>query len=329
MTAAQYAPMGFVIREGDFVRCHLCGHWFRSVLAHLRSHGWDHLAYREAFGLERNESLEGARTRQRRAVAMRSRRTDDPAVRAGCEQGQLWLRSGALTRAAAQAARGRKQPAQRREKTLRTLATITPEARAEGSRRYAIEQLRTIAAKAAAELGFASVGELVRERTAAGASLARISREAGLHKDWMSRHLASVDPRAADAVAAIAARNRLDARWLPKIRELGFADVPSYLRDRHLTRHHSVRAIATEIGVSRSTVDSAMDRHGLARTPHATTRHQCADRAAAIAERFDFPDIHAYLADRRANGLTWRQIAAECGQPPSWVRRRAPQLASG
>jgi hypothetical protein len=34
-----------------------------------------------------------------------------------------------------------------------------------------------------------------------GASLAEISREAGLHKDWLSRHLARVDPAAAAAAS--------------------------------------------------------------------------------------------------------------------------------
>lgn len=143
----QHAPMGVVIREGDRVLCHLCGRWFRSVIAHLPSHGWDHLAYRQAFGLERGQSLEGTATRGRRAAAMRARRTADPRLRVGYEQGQDWLRSGALTKAAAEAARGRKQPAQRRQKTLRTLASISPKARAEGSRRHAVERLRRTAHK--------------------------------------------------------------------------------------------------------------------------------------------------------------------------------------
>jgi len=54
-----YAPVGTVVRDGQKVMCHLCGRWFRSVLAHLRTHGWDGLTYRAAFGLERTEPLEG------------------------------------------------------------------------------------------------------------------------------------------------------------------------------------------------------------------------------------------------------------------------------
>ncbi|MCI2420601.1 hypothetical protein MOQ72_24420 [Saccharopolyspora sp. K220] len=158
-------------------------------------------------------------------------------------------------------------------------------------------------------------------------SLAAISREAGLHKDWLCRHLATVDPHAAEAARQAASNRRFDARWLPVIRGLGFADVRGYLTDRHLLRHQSVRAIAVEVGFSRSAVETALDRHGLVKVAHATSRRRCASHAAAVANRFGFPDVDAYLADRRAAGLSWRQIATECDQPPSWLRRRAGRSA--
>lgn len=311
-----YAPVGVVVRDGERVMCHLCGRWFRSVVAHLRSHGWDHLAYRTAFGLQRGEPLEGVDTRSRRATAMRARRAHDPVVRAGCEIGQQWVRSGALTKAAAEAARGRPQPEQRRRKTLAALAAIRPEARAAGSRRHAETRLRETAQAAAARLGFANIGELVRDRVAAGASLAAISREAGLHKDWLSRHLSTVAPE-----VTTDSRHRQDARWLPTVRALGFPDVSTYLRDRHLTRHHTVSAIAEEIGLPRAAVQSALTRHGVPRQAHATTRSRRDHRAAEVAARFGFSTLDAYLADRRATGMSWRAIASECGQPQTWVRR--------
>jgi hypothetical protein len=233
------------------------------------------------------------------------------------------LRSGALTKAAAEAARGRKQPAQRREKTLRTLAGISPAAQAEGARCHAVQRLRRTAEAAAARLGFADIGALVRDRVAAGISLAAISREAGLHKDWLCRHLADIDPETARAAAAISAHQRLDARWLSKLGELGFTDVSSYLRDRHVLRHQSIRAIAAELGISHGAVETALARHEITKEAHASARRRCAERAAEVAARFGFRDIDDYLDDRRAAGLTWRQIAAECGQPPTWVRRRA------
>jgi hypothetical protein len=63
---AFYAPIGEVIVEGALVTSHLRGRSLRSVTAHLRAHGWTKLAYCEAFGLERNQSLEGPETRHRR-----------------------------------------------------------------------------------------------------------------------------------------------------------------------------------------------------------------------------------------------------------------------
>ncbi len=281
MTLADHAPIGSVVHEGDRVLCHVCGRWFKSVLAHLRAHGTDDLAYREEFGLERTAPLEGVGTRQRRADALRRRRASDPLVRAWCEEGEDRARSGVLTEAAAQAARGRKHPEQRRRKTLRALAAISPQARNEGIRRHALVRLRTVAAKAAAELGFPDIGALVADRVLAGRSLAAISREAGLHKDWLSRHLRSVDPGTADAIAEHARVRRLDAPWLPVLAGLGFDGVPEYLRDRHLRHARSVQAIAAETGLSRSAVQTALARHGLARVTHATTRRLVQDRRTA------------------------------------------------
>lgn len=313
--------VGAVEREGDLVQCHLCQRWFKSVTAHLSSHGWDHLSYREAFGLERGVSLEGDATRKRRAEIMRKRRVLDSKIREGVERGVDMARSGLLAKAAAEAARGRPQPEQRRRKTLRTLAEIGPEARAEGRRRQGVEQLRQTAAKAAARLGYESIGELVRDRVEQGASLAAISREAGLHKDWLSRKLAIVDPRAAEFAAQTDCR--LDAPWLPVVRDLGFPDVASYLTDRHEIRHETVRAIAGETGFSRKAVESALARHGLAKQPHARKRNALRERVTAIAERFGFRDIAAYLADRRDAGWSWQAIAEEAGQSQTWIRRRA------
>jgi AraC-like DNA-binding protein len=321
MARRTYAPVGTVVAEGDHVLCHLCGGWFRSVLAHLRQHGWDQARYRVAFGLERAQSLEGATTRRRRAAAFIRRRQRDPAVRAGCAVGRRWVASGDLTRTASSAARGRRQPEQRRRKTLATLAAITPQARARGARRYADARLRRTADAAARALAFPDIGTLVLDRIARGYSLAAISREAGLHKDWLCRHLGTVDPAAAAAAARPTAAE--DACWLAVVPRFGFADVSAYLSDRHLVRRDTAAAIAREVGMTSGAVRSALRRHGIELTPHATARSRMTARATAIATRFGFPDLDSYLADRRAAGQSWRAIAAECGQPRTWIRRRA------
>jgi lambda repressor-like predicted transcriptional regulator len=319
-----YSPIGTVLSEGTRVQCHLCGGWFRSVLAHLRVHGWDQVGYRAEFGLERGQPLEGVETRRRRAVALRVRRAVEPAVRRGFEAGQQRARSGDLTRDAAKAARGRRQPEQHRRKTLRTLASVSPAARAAGRRRYTKQWLWQTAAEAAARLGHPDIGSLVRDRVAAGASLASVSREAGLHKDWLCRHLATVDPVTAAAVSSAGLEPvRRDAKWLPAVRAQGFADVPSYLVERHVVDRWTVHSIAKEIGLSPGAVQSALDRHGVARVPHAASRSRCAERASAVAARFGHSDIRDYLDARRAAGLSWRSIAAECGESATWLRRRA------
>ena len=157
---------------------------------------------------------------------------------------------------------------------------------------------------------------------AAGASLAAISRAAGLNKDWLHRHLAEVDPVVAAAIRPASA-GRDGLRWVPAVTALGFADVPSYLRDRHLIRHQTVSAIGGELGLSNHAVAAALARHGLARTAHAGQRNAVQERAAQVAAVLGVENVPGYVAERRAAGWTWQAIAAECGQPASWLRRQS------
>ena len=48
-------------------------------------------------------------------------------------------------------------------------------------------------------------------------------------------------------------------------------------------------------------------------------------RAAAVAAQLGFDSLGEYLSQRRAAGWTWRAMAAESGQPESWLRRQATQ----
>ena len=75
-------------------------------------------------------------------------------------------------------------------------AEVVAQANAERASRH----LARVAAEVARRHGYPDLGAFVLARTADGASLAAISREAGLHKDWLSRHLADVAPAAAAAV---------------------------------------------------------------------------------------------------------------------------------
>ncbi len=315
-----YAPIGEVIVDGALVRCHLCGRELRSVTVHLRAHGWAKAAYCEAFGLERGQSLEGPETRKLRAAAFTARLVFDPPVRAGSAAGRTRARAGQLTLAAASAARRRPFPEQRRRKAAAARAAISPAAVAKANSERGRRYRARVAAAAARRHGYRDIGTFVRTRTAAGASLASISRDAGLHKDWLSRHLDDLDPAAADAVR----RHRpapADARWMPALHRLAFSDVADYLRQRHTVQHTSVNAIAAESGLNRRAVESALRRQGLDRTPHAAKRHAAGERAARVAAGLGFASIGEYVSARRTAGWTWRAMAAESGQPQSWLRR--------
>jgi DNA-binding phage protein len=213
-------------------------------------------------------------------------------------------------------------PEQRRRKAARAATGVSREVAARASRERAARHRAEVAARVASEQGFSTLGAYVLARVASGASLAAISREAGLNKDWLHRHLSEVDPAAAAAVRH-APSDRDGHRWLQAVAALGFADVASYLRDRHLVRHQTVSAIGAEIGMSNHAVAAALTRHGLARTAHAGKRNAARQRGAQVAAVLGVDSVPRYVAGRRAAGWTWQAIAAECGQPPSWLRRQA------
>jgi hypothetical protein len=317
-----FSPIGQVIADDSRVTCHLCGRSFRSVTTHLASHGWTKAMYCQAFGLERGQSLEGAETRKLRATAFSARLVFEPAVRAGSAAGRRRARTGELSRDAANAARGRPFPEQRRQRSRGAMSPLAASHVARANRDRADQQLAAVAREAARKQGYASVGGLVRDKLAAGQSLAAISRECGLGKDWMARHLHRIDPPAAE-LARSGPRHALDARWLPVARRLGFGDVAGYLRQRHLIDHASVNAIAREAGMSFHAAKSALERHGLTVSPHVTKRRVAELRRTEVAASLGAPSIAEYVRGRRALGWTWREIAAEAGQPETWLRRQA------
>ncbi len=46
-----------------------------------------------------------------------------------------------------------------------------------------------------------------------------------------------------------------------------------------------------------------------------------------MAARLGYHSLDGYLRERRAAGWTWRAMAAESGQPGSWLRRQAARGA--
>jgi hypothetical protein len=311
-----------VVTDDARIVCHLCGRSLRSVTAHLSAHGWTKEQYCEAFGLERGQPLEGPETRKLRAAALAARLVFEPAVREGSAAGRARARSGELARDAAAAARGRPFPEQRRAKARQARAAVPAGLLAQANRDRAVRRLAQVAARVAADHGYPDLQAFVTARLRAGASLAAISREAGLHKDWLSRHLYLAGPEAAAAARALASR-RPDAAWAPAVRGAGFTDVARFLAERHLVQHRTVNAIAAEAGVSHHAVESALRRHGLARIAHAGKRHAARRRASEVAASMGFASVTEYVARRRAAGWTWQAISAESGQPQTWLRRHA------
>ena len=317
-----FCPIGHVVADDSRVICHLCGGAYRSVTAHLTAHGWTKAQYCQAFGLERSQSLEGAETRKLRAAAFAARLVFEPAVREGSALGHQRARTGELTRDAARAARGRPFPEQRRLRSRRPMTAAALSHVARANRDRADNHRAALANEIAREHGYSSVARLVEEKLAAGETMAAISRECGLNKDWMSRHLGRLDPTAAE-LARASRPQLLDARWLPAVQRLGFRDVASYLRQRHLIDRATVNAIATEVGLSFHTVKAALRRHHVIATPHAEKRYEADRREHEVAAALGVPSIRDYVARCRALGWTWGQIAAESGQPETWLRRHA------
>ena len=320
-----YAPIGEVAVTGPLVTCHLCGRSLRSVTAHLRGHGWTKLAYCEAFGLERGQSLEGPETRKLRAAALASRLVFEPAMRQGSAAGRARARAGDLTRDAVRAARGRSLPEQRRRKAMAALAAIPPPVVAQANRDRASRHLPRSRRRWPAGTGTPTWAASCWPGSRTGPAWRRSAGRPGSTRTgcraisaastrWRPRRCAAVSPS-------------MDVRWLPAMTRLGFPDVPSYLRERHISQHWTVNAIAAEVGLAHHTVEAALRRHGLARTAHAAKRHQARQRAVQVAARLGFDSITDYVASRRGAGWTWQAMAAECAQPPSWLRRQA-QAAS-
>lgn len=317
-----FTAIGEVAADHSHVICHLCGRAFKSVAAHLTSHGWTKAQYCQAFGLERSQSLEGAQTRKLRATAFAARLVFEPAVRTGSALGRERARTGELTRDAANAARGRPFPVQRRRRSQRPVSPAAQLGLARANRERADKQLAAIADQIARQQGYSDIGGLVQDRLAAGHSMAAISRDCGLSKDWMSRHLRRLDPSAAEFARA-SRPEQFDTRWLSAIESLGFSDVGSYLRRRHIVDRATVNAIASEVGLSFHTVKAALKRHDILASPHVTKRDGADRRAEAVTSALGVDSISDYVIRAQGLGWTWQRMAVESGQPETWLRRHA------
>jgi hypothetical protein len=94
-----------------------------------------------------------------------------------------------------------------------------------------------------------------------------------------------------------------------------------------MTAEMASPALAAPSAPARATaahrVESALRRHGLEIVAHAAKRHAARQRAADVAAGLGYATMAGYIRRRRADGWTWKAIAAESGQPQTWLRRQA------
>jgi hypothetical protein len=258
-----FHPLGelLVDRDDDRIRCGLCGRWYRSLGPHLRqTHEWTVTDYRAAFGLNVQRPLEAPGVSERRSQALRRRLTSDPRVRAGMRNGLALARSGTLNELGRRADAERGRALERRRRT-------EDQGRRIGTQRAA--RFRAQRNRRARRLGFPDVEALIRQRyLAEQTSLPEIAAALGCAEITLvaetERRAIPRKPQAqrlALGRKALAAQRAEAARAHDtRARELGFDNLPAYLRARHHAQRWPRRLIAEELGVSISVVSKLMQR---------------------------------------------------------------------
>jgi len=266
-----FAPIGELrlARHNRAVQCHLCGGWFQALApAHLqKAHGWNHLEYREAFGLMKSTPLRVPRlVRRQRAVMKHLLRTNVVVVKALLDA-QDKMRSGELEAVAHPKKRG-PQPAEQRRRSARA-AQVASQSWRRSSDAARLERVRM--------LGFRSVSAYLRQRyVVQHRPLAAISAELRTGQATLHRLLAE---------AGIAPRHRVvatgETRRAEKLALLTNSSAPDggswadYLR-RGVESPGGLSGMAREAGRSRAWVVQAAGLLGIARP----TRPRSIRRAA-------------------------------------------------
>ncbi|MPQ97180.1 hypothetical protein GB931_04405 [Modestobacter sp. I12A-02628] len=251
-----HAPFGELTREDSTGRlcCHLCGRWYASLGSHLRAHGWTSDGYRAAMGLASGTPLTGRSLSSSISARQARRYAADPDHRRQLGRGHRMARDGSLAEAARRAARD---------------AAVRPQR--DAARRAALDAGRATRREARAarlrarlaEAGSADLATHLRDRHAAGASLAELARETGLGRDRLRAALleAGVVPRPPGATTPAGRRARAVAADEAAARRVGTDDVRAWL-DRRSREGWSVLRLAAAVGHSPPWVRSRLDRTG-------------------------------------------------------------------
>jgi predicted transcriptional regulator len=244
-----HAPLGELVLSADQGRvcCHLCGRWFRALApAHLRLvHDWEHLEYKEAFGLTSLQPLQAPDLRERHREVITELLKTDRRVGDALRVAQERMRSARLAADLRYIPSGPQPLAHRRK------------SQAMASRASRINQQRSEAARLelVRSLGFRSVAAYLQRRYVKDHySLAEIVAElrTGLGTLGRLMHASHIEVRS--NVAATQERRRMQT--LTELRDGTAPDGHTwraYFRSR-IRRGVTVNAIAIECGRSRDWV---------------------------------------------------------------------------
>lgn len=222
-----HAPFGELVHDasGDAVCCHLCGHWFRLLGAHVRVHGHTADSYRELTGLCASRALAGGTLSD--TLSRRQRQAyQQPEVQARLAVGQQLARTGQL--GWRQRAAERTRPAEPLERVRLRETSLAAGRAAQQVRR---EQRL---ARRLHGVGSDDLHAYLRQAYRAGADLEQLGRDTGLGRARLRAALldAGVQVRAQGANTAAGRRSRARAADARAGELLGVTDLPGWLRAR-------------------------------------------------------------------------------------------------
>lgn len=251
-----HAPYGELVIESGTGRvcCHLCGRWYVSLGAHLRTHGHTAESYREEMGLCRTRRLIASSLARSISTRQRQAYRRSPAVRMRLAAGQELSRTGELARLA---------------RTTRTTPSVGASAELTRIRQAALdagratraarrEQART---ERLAEFGIDDLADYLRREYAAGASLRDLATVTGLGWTRLRREVdaagITLRPIGLTHIRQRQASNRrAEARAADRV---GTEDLVGWLRERRAAGW-SLTRLAAAVGHSRHWVHSRIAR---------------------------------------------------------------------
>ena len=222
-----HAPPGELLVDDEAGRlcCHLCGEWFRSLGAHVRSHGHTAETYRAELGLARREPLTHAGLSEVISARQKQAYEASEPFRERLAQGQQDARSGELSRRAAAA----------REQNPPSPGTLVRQTRAlEAGRATTATRRQAALNRLLLDSGSDDLPAYLRSRYAQGASLAQLARETGLGRSRLRHEMSSaaIQPRGSGQNTPDGRRSRARTAEAAAARRIGTDDLPGWLRAR-------------------------------------------------------------------------------------------------